>query len=169
MAVMMSLLGGMGTFFGPFVGAAIFLTLENLVSLWTVHWQLVVGAIFVDLCPVLPGGHLGNAILNADEAREPTALNPAQVILRTEERQQIVRRLCRIEEHLGGIQPRHITSIIGPNGAGKSTYFNLLSGAFKPSSGRIVFEGRDVTEFRSTNSPIWASRNRSRSPMFSRC
>jgi branched-chain amino acid transport system ATP-binding protein len=38
-----------------------------------------------------------------------------------------------------------ITSIIGPNGAGKSTYFNLLSGAFPPSSGTVEFEGRDVT------------------------
>ena len=38
-----------------------------------------------------------------------------------------------------------ITSIIGPNGAGKSTYFNLLSGAFPPSSGKVEFEGRDVT------------------------
>jgi branched-chain amino acid transport system ATP-binding protein len=38
-----------------------------------------------------------------------------------------------------------ITSIIGPNGAGKSTYFNLLSGAFPPSSGRVEFKGKDVT------------------------
>ena len=38
-----------------------------------------------------------------------------------------------------------LTSIIGPNGAGKSTYFNLLSGAFGPSEGRVLFEGRDVT------------------------
>jgi len=38
-----------------------------------------------------------------------------------------------------------ITSIIGPNGAGKSTYFNLLSGAFAPSRGKVEFEGRDVT------------------------
>jgi branched-chain amino acid transport system ATP-binding protein len=38
-----------------------------------------------------------------------------------------------------------LTSIIGPNGAGKSTFFNLLSGAFPPSTGRITFEGRDVT------------------------
>ena len=38
-----------------------------------------------------------------------------------------------------------ITSIIGPNGAGKSTYFNLLSGAFPPSRGKVEFEGRDVT------------------------
>ena len=41
--VMMSLLGGMGTFFGPFVGAAVFLLLEDLRDAWTVHWQLVVG------------------------------------------------------------------------------------------------------------------------------
>ena len=38
-----------------------------------------------------------------------------------------------------------ITSIIGPNGAGKSTYFNLLSGALRPTSGAVEFEGRDVT------------------------
>ena len=47
--VMMALLGGMGTFFGPFVGAAAFLLLENLVSLYTVHWQMVVGTAFI-LC-----------------------------------------------------------------------------------------------------------------------
>jgi branched-chain amino acid transport system ATP-binding protein len=38
-----------------------------------------------------------------------------------------------------------ITSIIGPNGAGKSTYFNLLSGALRPTRGSVEFEGRDVT------------------------
>ena len=38
-----------------------------------------------------------------------------------------------------------ITAIIGPNGAGKTTYFNLLSGAFPPSSGKVEFEGHDVT------------------------
>ena len=36
-------------------------------------------------------------------------------------------------------------SIIGPNGAGKTTFFNLLTGTFPPSSGRIVFDGRDIT------------------------
>ena len=38
-----------------------------------------------------------------------------------------------------------LASIIGPNGAGKSTYFNLISGAFAPSAGTILFEGRDIT------------------------
>ncbi len=38
-----------------------------------------------------------------------------------------------------------VTAVIGPNGAGKSTFFNVLSGAIKPSTGRILFEGRDLT------------------------
>ena len=38
-----------------------------------------------------------------------------------------------------------LSSIIGPNGAGKSTYFNLISGAFPPSAGAIIYEGRDIT------------------------
>jgi branched-chain amino acid transport system ATP-binding protein/urea transport system ATP-binding protein len=35
--------------------------------------------------------------------------------------------------------------LIGPNGAGKSTFFKLLTGQLRPSSGRILFEGADVT------------------------
>jgi branched-chain amino acid transport system ATP-binding protein len=38
-----------------------------------------------------------------------------------------------------------ITGIIGPNGAGKTTFFNVISRALPASSGRIVFDGRDVT------------------------
>lgn len=41
-----------------------------------------------------------------------------------------------------------IHALIGPNGAGKSTFFNMLSGAFAPSDGRIIFMGRDVTGMR---------------------
>jgi branched-chain amino acid transport system ATP-binding protein len=38
-----------------------------------------------------------------------------------------------------------ITGLIGPNGAGKTTLFNAVSGFFRPTEGRIVFEGNDVT------------------------
>lgn len=62
MAVMMALLGGMGTFFGPFVGAAVFMLLENLVSLWTVHWQLIVGAVFVACVLFFPAGIWGTIL-----------------------------------------------------------------------------------------------------------
>jgi len=38
-----------------------------------------------------------------------------------------------------------LRALIGPNGAGKTTVFNLISGFFPPTSGRILFEARDVT------------------------
>lgn len=38
-----------------------------------------------------------------------------------------------------------VAGIIGPNGAGKSTFFNLLTGFFPPSEGKIFFTGRDIT------------------------
>lgn len=38
-----------------------------------------------------------------------------------------------------------ITGLIGPNGAGKTTLFNMVAGALKPSAGRVLLEGRDVT------------------------
>jgi branched-chain amino acid transport system permease protein len=67
--VMMALLGGMGTFFGPFIGAAIFLLLENLVSLWTVHWQLLVGAVFVVCVLFFPRGIWGSLLHWAGDRR----------------------------------------------------------------------------------------------------
>jgi branched-chain amino acid transport system ATP-binding protein len=38
-----------------------------------------------------------------------------------------------------------VVSLIGPNGAGKTTFFNMLTGVYKPTSGRILFDGEDVT------------------------
>ena len=43
------------------------------------------------------------------------------------------------------IEPGSLHSIIGPNGAGKTTVFNLLTGAFPPTSGKIIFDGKDIT------------------------
>jgi ABC-type branched-subunit amino acid transport system ATPase component len=42
--------------------------------------------------------------------------------------------------------PRNsILSVIGPNGAGKTTFFNMVTGLIKPSSGQLIFDGRDIT------------------------
>jgi branched-chain amino acid transport system ATP-binding protein len=43
------------------------------------------------------------------------------------------------------VAPKSIVSIIGPNGAGKTTFFNMLTGLYRPTAGRILFDGRDVT------------------------
>ena len=62
---------------------------------------------------------------------------------------------ANIEKHFGGlianqdinikIEEGSITSIIGPNGAGKTTLFNILTGLYKPDSGRIMFQEEDIT------------------------
>jgi branched-chain amino acid transport system permease protein len=62
MAVMMALLGGMGTFFGPFIGAGVYLLLENIVSLYTVHWQLFVGFVFIVCVLFFPRGLWGTLL-----------------------------------------------------------------------------------------------------------
>jgi branched-chain amino acid transport system ATP-binding protein len=43
------------------------------------------------------------------------------------------------------VPPRSIVSIIGPNGAGKTTFFNMLTGLYRPTAGRVFFSGRDIT------------------------
>ena len=60
--VMMTLLGGAGTFFGPFVGALTFLVLEDRLSTFTESWPLVVGAIFVVFVLFLPRGIWGTLL-----------------------------------------------------------------------------------------------------------
>ena len=61
-AVMMCLLGGMGTFFGPFVGAAVFLYLEDVSTAVTTHWMAVVGVIFMVFVLFFPRGVWGSVL-----------------------------------------------------------------------------------------------------------
>jgi branched-chain amino acid transport system ATP-binding protein len=60
-----------------------------------------------------------------------------------------------LSKHFGGlmavnqfgmnIEPGQIVGLIGPNGAGKTTIFNLITGVIKPDSGKVVFDGHDIT------------------------
>jgi branched-chain amino acid transport system ATP-binding protein len=43
------------------------------------------------------------------------------------------------------IFPFTFKSIIGPNGAGKTTFFNMISGQYRPTEGRVLFKGEDIT------------------------
>jgi branched-chain amino acid transport system ATP-binding protein len=46
------------------------------------------------------------------------------------------------------VQPGELVGLIGPNGAGKSTFYNLIAGALAPTSGDIVFNGRQITRWK---------------------
>jgi branched-chain amino acid transport system permease protein len=60
--MMMTLLGGMGTFFGPFLGAGMFLGIEHIVTGFTERWQLIVGVIFIVLVIFFPKGIWGTIL-----------------------------------------------------------------------------------------------------------
>jgi branched-chain amino acid transport system ATP-binding protein len=60
-----------------------------------------------------------------------------------------------IERHVGGfrildgvdleVPPRSLVALVGPNGAGKTTLFDVLSGLVRPTAGRVVLDGHDIT------------------------
>jgi branched-chain amino acid transport system ATP-binding protein len=44
------------------------------------------------------------------------------------------------------VEPGRVTGLIGPNGAGKTTCFNVITGLQEPTAGRVVFDGKDITD-----------------------
>ncbi len=54
--MVMVILGGVGTLFGPFLGAAVFIVLESLLSSWTENWQLGLGIILLFVVLYTQGG-----------------------------------------------------------------------------------------------------------------
>jgi branched-chain amino acid transport system ATP-binding protein len=67
------------------------------------------------------------------------------IILSTEGLSMRFGGLAALNEVSIRVQQGEIRAVIGPNGAGKSTFFNCLTGVLRPTSGRIVFDGQDIT------------------------
>ena len=74
--VLMSILGGSGTFLGPVVGAAAFLGLEQLVTRWTQDWLFVLGLVLVPIVLFFPRGLVGTAEALLARRRAPPAAAP---------------------------------------------------------------------------------------------
>jgi branched-chain amino acid transport system ATP-binding protein len=71
--------------------------------------------------------------------------DPVENLLVTENIRKEFGGLVAVSDLDFTIPDRSIVSLIGPNGAGKTTFFNMLTGVYKPTEGRIVFDGSDVT------------------------
>jgi branched-chain amino acid transport system ATP-binding protein len=69
-------------------------------------------------------------------------------ILEAERVSKIFGGLVAVNDVTFSIPRKGIVSIIGPNGAGKTTFFNMLTGLYKPTTGRIAFDGRETTRTR---------------------
>src|SRR5947209_16189744 len=70
---------------------------------------------------------------------------PDDALLRTEQLTRAFGSLLAVDRVNVSVRRGELRSIIGPNGAGKTTFFRLISGEMRPSSGRIWFDGRDIT------------------------
>lgn len=69
-------------------------------------------------------------------------------LLRTENLTRYFGGLCAVSEVNFELSSGEIVGLIGPNGAGKTTLINLLSGLFHPSSGKIIFQGNEISRLK---------------------
>ena len=185
--VMQTAIGGRGTLFGPLVGAAVWLFLQDFLQAALglgAAWKLVLGIVFVLLVCFLRRGIVGGLEdlygwifgkrrqhpepasrrrTGRHAAEEPKVAEPG----RRERRPMPARRRAGdgysgpilqasgLTKRYGGLLANsdidftvhhgELRGIIGPNGAGKSTFFKMLTCEIPPTSGKIMFEGRDIT------------------------
>src|SRR3984957_420790 len=189
--VMQTAMGGAGNLFGPLVGAAVWLYLNDFLQ-QTLHlgaaWKLVLGVVFVLLVCFLRHGLIGGfadlyqlAMQDRAPKAEPHEAAPIPGMTAEEEQKAAEIALAKmpaappmppphrkgddysgpilqatsLTKRYGGlvansdidfsVQPGERRGIIGPNGAGKTTFFKMLTCEIHPTSGQIVFEGRDIT------------------------
>jgi branched-chain amino acid transport system permease protein len=191
--VMQTAIGGRGTLFGPLVGAAVWLFLQDFLQQALdlgAAWKLVLGVIFVLLVCFLRRGIIGGIVdifgllsrkrsgaiiltpssdpapAGAREARSdidniPDANAPFPAARSASSpcsgpllhARGLTKRYgglvanCDIEF---SVNRGELRGIIGPNGAGKTTFFKMLTCEIPPTSGQIMFDGRDITGMRIT-------------------
>ncbi len=189
--VMQTAIGGTGTLFGPLLGAAVWLFLQDfLQSALNIGaaWKLVLGVVFVTLVCFLRRGLIGGiadliALVTGrgNKKAEPQEDTPAPGVTAAEEQKAAKVEIARepataamparhreidrktgpilqasgLTKRYGGLAANtdinftvnhgELRGIIGPNGAGKTTFFKMLTCEVPPSSGKIVFEGQDIT------------------------
>jgi branched-chain amino acid transport system permease protein len=180
--VMQTAIGGRGTLFGPLVGAAVWLFLQDFLQAALglgAAWKLVLGVIFVLLVCFLRRGIIGGIAdlfgffagkraehpqdsVASEQAAAPAPAGsaPASEAAPASDRKGVelsgpILRATGLTKRYGGLLANsdidftvnhgELRGIIGPNGAGKSTFFKMLTCEIHPTSGSIVFEGRDIT------------------------
>ncbi|HUI96138.1 MAG TPA: branched-chain amino acid ABC transporter ATP-binding protein/permease [Xanthobacteraceae bacterium] len=181
--VMQAAIGGSGTLFGPLVGAAVWLFLQDFLQGALdlgAAWKLVLGLVFVLLVCFLRRGIIGGVAdlwrlatrrrLREAEPREPVpqpvgADTPARTVAapaampangpEVNGASGPILQASGLTRRFGGLVANsdidftvnrgELRGIIGPNGAGKTTFFKMLTCELPPTSGSIVFDGRDIT------------------------
>ncbi len=83
-----------------------------------------------------------------EESDDPSEGTTAGPILAVEQLRKGFGGIQAVDGATFEVAPGSITGLIGPNGAGKSTTFDLITGVYSPDSGRVRFDGTDITGWR---------------------
>ncbi len=142
--VFMTLLGGFASFFGPVLGAFVFIFLQDTVMSVVPYWRLIFGAIFAALVIFAPGGLMGLFARRRPSEVSRGHEKPRAMILEALDLTKDYGSFRALDGVSLGIREGEFVSIIGPNGAGKSTLVNVLTGVLRPTSGRVRFKEKDV-------------------------
>jgi branched-chain amino acid transport system ATP-binding protein len=162
----MTLVGGMRSFVGPAVGAAVFVFMRDTLSSWTENWLVYFGLIFIAFVMFSPNGIMGvgqrlrglwrrpeagpaGAVVTAAPPPGPgqAAAAPADghVLLDVDGVTKYFGGLAAVDGARLHVRQGELHSVIGPNGAGKTTLFNILTGLLPADGGQARFNGRAIT------------------------
>ena len=159
--VLICLIGGLGTLWGPVVGAVIFFAVQNyLQTSYPNLYLLVYGVLLILVLLFEPRGLVGLAARLWERGRGSAAPRTPGAGGRSPGRlgggrMSAALALVHVTKRFGGLVAVHdvsvefaagqITGLIGPNGAGKTTLFRIASGHTRPSSGAVFHDGVDIT------------------------
>ena len=161
----MTLVGGMRSFVGPAVGAAVFVFMRDTLSSWTENWLVYFGVIFIAFVMFSPNGIVGvvdrlrglRRQPGSPTARVAVAISPMPVsnagadggpggpLLEVDGVSKFFGGLAAVNDATFTVGQGELRSVIGPNGAGKTTLFNVLTGLLPADSGQARFEGGVIT------------------------
>jgi branched-chain amino acid transport system ATP-binding protein len=164
--IAMVVIGGMRSFLGPALGALFFILFREFLSIWTAHWLLYFGILFVGFIVFSPTGLVGVAqrvmapfrpkvMEEAAMAGRRLADEPLPEFLKPVDHVEgVVLQARGVSKSFGGlravqgvdidVRDRSLHALIGPNGAGKTTAFNLISGLYTPDEGDVLLGGRSI-------------------------
>ncbi len=146
------LFGGAGTMAGPVIGAAVLILLPEMLHDFDKYRLIVYGVLILATLYFLPrgvmgyfaerrsrGGERGESRTTAENGKSFPAISGAR--LRIEAVSRNFGGIAALSDVSFEVAPGAIHSVIGPNGAGKTTLINIVSGIYRPDSGRILLDG----------------------------
>lgn len=162
--VIMALLGGAASLIGPVLGVVPLVVLFDILTAhFPNYFSILLGIVFILIVYVLPQGVIGLVRSCWPKARMevppaaafataqavsaqggPVRGREPRMLLSVQELRKSFGGLVAVDDLSFTVSAGEIMGLIGPNGSGKTTVLNLISGAFKPDAGLILFDGRDI-------------------------